>query len=152
MKRLLLSTALSLALAGTAAFAQQTSAPQDAPPLANAPMHQHHRHPNPQRQATRLSKQLNLTADQTARLEPILAERDQKFQALMQDTSLTPDQRHEQMHSIQQSTQQQLASVLTPDQLQQMKTMRHNHHRSNGPNQPSQPNQQPQPQSQPSGL
>jgi len=150
MKRLLLSTALSLALAGTAAFAQQT--PQDAPPPANAPMHQDHRHPNPQHQATRLSKQLNLTADQTARLEPIHAERDQKFQALMQDTSLTPDQRHEQMHSIQQSTQQQLASVLSPDQLQQMKTMRRNHRRSNGPNQPSQPNQQPQPQTQPSGL
>jgi Spy/CpxP family protein refolding chaperone len=151
MKRLLLSTALSLALAGTAAFAQQPTTPQDAPPPANAPMHQHHRHPNPQRQAARLSKQLNLTADQTARLQPIFAERDQKFQALMQDSSLTPDQRHEQMHSIQQSTRQQLASVLSPDQLQQMKTLRHNHRRFNGPNQPGQPNQG-QPPASPTGL
>jgi periplasmic protein CpxP/Spy len=151
MKRLLLSTALTLALAG-AAFAQQPATPQDAPP-ANAPMHHRHfHHANPQRQAAMLSKRLNLSADQTAKLEPIFAGRDQQFHALMQNQSLTPDQRHEQMRAIHQSTEQQLASVLTPDQLQQMKAMRHNHRRFNGPNQPSQPDQQPQPPTPPSGL
>jgi Spy/CpxP family protein refolding chaperone len=156
MKRLLLSTALTLALAGTAALAaqqpdQQPTAPQNAP-AANAPMHRHHHHPNPQRQAAMLSRHLNLTPDQTARLEPIFAERDQKFHALMQDQSLTPEQRHEQFRTIHQSTQQQLASVLTPDQLQQMKAMRHNHRRFQGPNQPNQPDQQPQAPGPPSGL
>jgi Spy/CpxP family protein refolding chaperone len=137
MKRLLLSTALTLALTGSVAFAQQPAAPQDAP-SANAPMHRHHlHHANPQRQAAMLSKRLNLSADQTAKLQPIFADRDQKFHALMQDQSLTPDQRHEQMHAIHQNTEQQLASVLTPDQLQQMKTMRHSHRRFN-PNGPSQ--------------
>lgn len=144
MKRLLLSTALTLALTGSVAFAQQPAAPQDAPP-ANAPMHQHHfHHANPQRQADRLSKRLNLSADQTAKLAPIFADRQQKFHALMQDQSLTPDQRHEQMRAIHQSTEQQLASVLTPDQLQQMKAMRHNHRRfgPDGPNPQAQPDQQ----------
>lgn len=130
MKRIILSTALALALTGTAAFAQQTlPAPAQDAQTSGAPMH-HGRdhHPNPQKQAEMLSKRLNLSPDQTAKLEPILADRDQKFQALRQNTALTPEQRHEQMKAIHQSTEQQLATVLTPDQLQQLKTMRHGHH------------------------
>ena len=59
-----------------------------------------------------ISKKLNLSADQTAKLTPILADRAQKFQALLQDQSLTPHQRHEQMKAIHQNTEQQLATVL----------------------------------------
>src|ERR1700742_3267223 len=128
MKRILLSTALSLALTGTAAFAQQAqpTLPENSTPNANAPYHHQHRHaPNPQRQAEMISKKLNLSADQTAKLTPILTDRAQKFQALMQDQSLTPDQRHAQMKAIHESTEQQLATVLSPDQLQQLKSMRH---------------------------
>ena len=156
MKRNVLSTALGLVLAGaltaTAAFAQQTQLPESSP-NSNAPA-QHFRHhaPNPQHQAEFISKKLNLSADQTAKLTPIFADRAQKFQALMQDQSLTPQQRHEQMKAIHQNTQQQLASVLTPDQLQQLKTMHRGHRRvgANGPNGNS--NQAPpQPQA-PTGL
>jgi Spy/CpxP family protein refolding chaperone len=133
MKRILLSTALTLALTGTVAFAQQTQLPENTP-NANAPAH-HFRHhaPDPQHQAEFISKKLNLSADQTAKLTPIFADRAQKFQALMQDQSLTSEQRHEQMKAIHQNTEQQLATVLTPDQLQQLKTMRHGHRRF-GPN------------------
>ncbi|HEX4156184.1 MAG TPA: hypothetical protein VHY48_11275 [Acidobacteriaceae bacterium] len=157
MKRILLTSALALALTGSMALvaqqpaqqpAQQTqpTPPQDAP-VAGAPAyHRHgHHHANPQRQAAMLAKRLNLTQDQEAKLEPIFASRDQQFRALVQDQSLTPQQRHQQMRSIHQSTEQQLAGVLTPDQLQQMKAMRHNHRRFNGPNGPSgqaQPDQQ----------
>jgi Spy/CpxP family protein refolding chaperone len=152
MKRILLSTALTLALTGTAMFAQQTQLPENAP-NANAPAH-HFRHhaPNPQHQAEFISKKLNLSADQTAKLTPIFADRAQKFQALMQDQSLTQDQRHAQMKTIRESTQQQLATVLTPDQLSQLKAMRHDHHRS-GPRGPNGDNNQapPQPQA-PTGL
>ena len=153
MKRLLLSTALSLALAGTAAFAQQAQPqlPENSSPNANAPFHHRGHHaPNPQKQAEMISKKLNLSADQTAKLTPIFADRDQKFQALMQDQSLTQDQRHAQMKAIHQSTEQQLATVLTPDQMQQLKSMKHGH-RGNwqrGPN--GNPNQA-QPQN-PTGL
>lgn len=151
MKRMMLSTALAVALIGAAAFAQQTpsAAPQDTP---GAPMHHgHHHHPNPQKQAEMLSKRLNLSADQTAKLEPILADRDQKFQALRENTSLTPDQRHEQMKAIHQSTEQQLATVLTPDQLQQLKTMRHGR-RGFGPHGPKGPTGEAQPTPPPSGF
>lgn len=155
MKRVILSTALTLALAGSAAFAQQTlPAPsQDAQTNSQtAPMHRHgHHHPDPQRQAEFLSKKLNLSADQTAKLAPILADRDQKFQALRQNSSLTPEQRHEQMKAIHESTRQQLAAVLTPDQLQQLKSMRHNH-RGFGPHGPRGDNNQAPQTPAPSGF
>jgi Spy/CpxP family protein refolding chaperone len=153
MKRLLLSTALTLALTGTAAFAQQAqpTLPENSSPNANAPYHHRGHHaPDPQKQAEMISKKLNLSADQTAKLTPIFADRDQKFQALMQDQSLTQDQRHAQMKAIRENTQQQLSSVLTPDQMQQLKSMKHGRHGNwqRGPN--GNPNQV-QPQN-PTGL
>ena len=146
MKRILLSTALSLALAGTAAFAQQAqpTLPENSTPNANAPYHHRGHHaPNPQRQAEFISKKLNLSADQTARLTPIFADRAQKTQALFQDQSLTPDQRHAQMKAIHQNTEQQLATVLSPDQLQQLKSMHHGR-RGWGPRGPNGNQAQPQ--------
>lgn len=142
MKRLILSTALTLALSATAAFAQQAAPPQDQ---AGAPhRHFHHGPPSPQKQAEFLSKKLNLTPAQTAQLEPIFADRDQKFQALRQNTALTREQFHEQMKSIHESTEQQLAGVLTPDQLQQLKSMRHGRH-GWGPHSPNAQGQAPAP-------
>ncbi len=123
-----------MALTGAAAFAQQAQ-----PTLPEAERQRgiiSTTRPTRSVRPSVLSKQLNLSADQTAKVTPILADRDQKFQALMQDQSLTPEQRHQQMRAIHESTEQQLATVLTPDQLQQLKTMRHNHRRSNGPQQP----------------
>jgi hypothetical protein len=152
MKRIILSTALTLALTGAAAFAQQTQTLPDSSQNTPAGHHVRHHAPNPQHQAEFISKKLNLSADQTAKLTPIFADRDQKFQALMQDQSLTPQQRHEQMKAIHQNSEQQLATVLSPEQLQQLKSMHHNHRRFNGPNSPSGDNNQaPAPQA-PSGL
>jgi Spy/CpxP family protein refolding chaperone len=131
MKRTILTAALSLALAGTAAFAQQ---PAPTPDAQQPPPKPHHA-PNPQHEAKHLSKVLNLTPDQTAKLEPILADRDQKMEALRSNTTLAPKEMHQQMRAIQQDTQQQLSGVLTPDQLQQMKAMRHEHGPHGGPNQ-----------------
>lgn len=122
MNRLLLSTSLALALSTSVVFAQQQVPPTDAAPTANTHRHAH----NPQREAARLSKKLNLTADQTAKLEPILADRDQKIAALRSDTSVTPMIAKQQMRAIHKDTKQQLAAVLTPDQLQQLKALRHN--------------------------
>ena len=129
MKRILLPAVLAFAVCGSFALAQQ---PQQAPAPIERP-HHHGRHaPDPQRAAAFLSKKLNLTADQTAKLEPILADRDQKISALMANTSLPEQDRRAQFKAIHQGTEQQLAGVLTPDQLQQMKAMRHGF-RGHGP-------------------
>ena len=129
MNRILLTTSLALALSGSSfVFAQQ----QDAAP---APVHHHAR--NPQREAARLTKKLNLSSDQTAKVEPILADRDAKIAALRSDSTISPVVMQQQMKAIHQHTRQQLSTILTPEQLQQMKT-RH------GRNAPSQPQSEPQ--------
>ena len=81
MKRILYPAALVLALSGGLAFAQE---PAPQPQQAPAPIVRPHEHraQDPHRAAMRLSKQLNLTPDQTAKIEPILAGRDQKLAAL----------------------------------------------------------------------
>jgi len=132
MKRIILSTSLALALSTGLVLAQQ----QDAPP---APKTRHHAH-NPQREATRLSKKLNLSSDQTAKLEPILADRDQKIAALKSDTTISQMVMQKQIHAIHRQTRQQLATILTPDQLQEMKSFHHGH------GAPAQPQPAPNPQ------
>ena len=125
MKRFILPTALALALTGSLAFAQQQPA---APASGQATHHRLHHQADPHQAALHISKKLNLNADQTAKLEPILADRQQKVAAVRADSSLTPEQRHEKIHAIHQDTEQQLATVLTPDQLTQLKSMHKGHH------------------------
>jgi protein CpxP len=119
MKNIILTAAFALTLTGVAAFAQ-TSDPAQQNTI------QQHAH-DPHRAAMRMAQQLNLTPDQTAKLEPILAARQQKMEALRADTSLSDTQRKTQMHTIQQGTRLQLANVLSPDQMKQLKQMRHKH-------------------------
>ena len=122
MNRSYLPAALALiVLSGSLAFAQ---APADAP--QTAPMHRHHGL-NPHREAAMLTKKLNLTPDQSAKLEPILADRDQKLRALRQNTALSQADFRTQMRSIHHDTKTQLESVLTPDQQAQLKSMRRQH-------------------------
>ena len=138
MKRTILPAALALVLAGSVAFAQQTQttpAPDAQQPAATP---HHHRHPSPERETARLTKKLNLTTDQAAKIEPILADRDQKMKDLWSNTALAPQDKHQQMRAIHENTQQQLDAVLTPDQVQQLKAMHHGH-RGNGQEQPPTP-------------
>lgn len=128
MKQIVLTSALLLSFAGTAAFAQ-TAAPQAqaAAPQTQTPHKQHYRAHNPHKTALKMGKKLNLSRDQTAKLEPILAERQQKMKALRTDTTLTADQKKDQRHQIQENTRTELSGVLTPDQMQQLKNMRQAH-------------------------
>lgn len=142
MKNLLVTSSLVLALSCGAAFAQQTPDPgaAPAPQSAEAPIHHGHHRPNPHRQAEMLGRKLNLTADQTTRIEPILASRDQQMEALHTNAQLAPEDRHAQMKTINQQTEQQLSGVLSPDQMAQLKEMRHQNHMHHG-----QPSDAPQP-------
>lgn len=129
MKRNLVSAVLALTLAtpfaGSVAFAQDPAV-QNQSQAATETGHGRHMH-DPHRMAMHLSKELVLTADQTAKVEPILAERQQKMMALRGDTSLTPEQKHAQMHAIGKSTQDELAGVLTPEQMEKVKAMHKGH-------------------------
>jgi protein CpxP len=124
MKRTALPAVLALVLGSSFAFSQQPQ-PQDSPdsPAATARVHA----PNPQRQTMRLARELKLTPEQTARVEPILASRDQQIAALRTSSSLAPADRKKQMHEIQRSAREQLNAVLTPDQVQQFKSIQQAH-------------------------
>ena len=134
MKRLILNSALAVTLAATAAFAQQSTQQPTQPsgdattqqPTGKYGHHGRHGKMDPQKAAQHLGKRLNLSADQTAKLEPIFATQQQKMTELRSNTSLTQDQRRERARAIFKDTHDQLATVLTPDQMQQLKSMRHN--------------------------
>lgn len=162
----ILSTLLFTTLSAAALHAQ-TAAPAPPPPQDSAqsapqsasgpdgqmPQHWHHA-PNPQRQAHWMAKKLALTPDQQSQLEPILADRDQRMQAIQADTTLAPRDRHQKMKALRDDSQQKISAILTPAQQQQFAQMqqeqqdRHHHGPQGGPD--SDPNAVP-PQAPPSG-
>jgi DNA replication protein DnaD len=141
INRNLLASALLLSLGAGAALAQQT-APTDAPA---PPPHRGFHKPSPEREIKHLTKTLQLTPDQAAKLEPVLANRDQQLQAIRSNGQLTQQAAREQMKALHQTTEQQFASILTPTQLEEMKHMRRGPHGPRGGWQGNQSQGQPQP-------
>ena len=131
MNRATLPAALVLVLSGSLALAAQQPAPAPTPDATPAPAHAKHGH-SPERETAKLTKELNLTPDQAAKVTPILADREQKVAALQTDTTLTEDARRQQMKAIHKATEQQLDAVLTPDQREQMKSLHHEHEGGKG--------------------
>lgn len=127
MKTILLSAALLLAPAA-AVLAQAPSAPA-AQTMAAQPGH----HRSPHKVALRMEKRLGLSADQEAKLEPIVAERQQKVAAIRSNTQLTDAERHQQLKAVHRDSLQQMSSVLTPDQMQQMRAMHKARHAATAP-------------------
>ncbi len=71
-----------------------------------------------------LAKQLNLTPRQKIKLMPILEAEAPKIQAIKDNTSLTGIQKLEKIRAIHQETDPQVQAILTPEQYQQLKTIR----------------------------
>jgi hypothetical protein len=145
MQRKFLSIAIGLFLSAGLAIAQapsqnqpdQQPAAQDAQPqqqpLAgeNAPAMQQgqgqHAH-NPARMAHRLGRQLGLTPDQVAQLQPILANRQQQMMSLRSDSTLTEQDRRAKAKSIAEGSRNQIEALLTDTQKQQYEQMLANRH------------------------
>ena len=97
---------------------------QDAAASADSTsMKPSHQPPDPQHQTERLSRKLQLTPAQAAKIEPILASRQQQMQQLRADTTLAPADRRAKMRSLVQDSNTQLQSVLTDSQKQQYQQM-----------------------------
>lgn len=122
MTAILLCAALTL-LPATAAFAQASPAP--AAPQATVERHHGNK---PHKAAVRMGKELNLSADQQARLEPILAERRDKMAAVRANPQLSDADRHQQIKAIKQGARSEMGGVLSPDQMQQLKSMHRGRH------------------------
>ncbi len=132
MKRYILTIATAM-LFGTMAFAQAGAPPADQP--AGGPPHhgQHGMKMNPEQRFERMSKQLNLTADQQAKIKPLLEQERTQAQDL-KSQKLTVDERREKMKSIHENTMSEVRGILTPEQQtkfdamqQRMKERRQQH-------------------------
>ena|SRR5215469_14699344 len=126
---LLLGAALGLSAACLSA--------QDQPAPAQSQGGGHHHkggggQVNTDKMLARMTQKLNLSADQQAKLKPILVERQQQIQALRADSSLTPDDRRAKGKQVMQATNTQINDILNDQQKQQwqqMKDERGEHHK-----------------------
>jgi Spy/CpxP family protein refolding chaperone len=126
MKKFLLPL-LALALSATAASAQttpdQAGHPQRTPEEMAA------------RQTQGLTRQLGLSADQSAKVQQILLARDQEMLAMrsqMQAGTADRQQLRQQMMAGRTKYDDQLKAVLTPDQYAKMQTMQANRRQRGG--------------------
>lgn len=78
-----------------------------------------------------LFQQLDLTADQRAKVQSILQSERSQVQAVRSNTSLTEEQKKQQIHELRKSDHQQLLSVLTPEQQAKLKQL-HSEHKGRG--------------------
>ncbi|QKG52191.1 hypothetical protein [Hymenobacter sp. BRD67] len=116
MKKFLLPL-LAFALSATAAAAQEEGRPQRTPKEMAA------------RQMQGLTKQLGLSADQSAKVQPILLARDQEMMAMraqMQAGTADRAQLRTQMQANRSKYEDQLKAILTPEQFTQMQTLEAN--------------------------
>ncbi|WP_223649470.1 hypothetical protein [Hymenobacter psoromatis] len=118
MKKFLLPL-LALALSATAASAQTAPAQQGGGPQ---------RTPDEMaaRQAQGLAKRLNLSADQSTKVQQIMLARDQEMQTMrgqMQAGTGDRKQMREQMQTMRAKYEDQLKAVLTPEQFTQYTTL-----------------------------
>jgi hypothetical protein len=130
LKELLLPIVISglLFTAASMAVGQEdgTSDGQGAPSTQQSEQ-RGHRGMGPTQRVERLAKQLNLTADQQAKVQGILQKQQTSMQNLRQDSSLSPQDRQTKMMDIRSVTNTQIRAVLTADQQQRWDQMRESH-------------------------
>ncbi|BDU19311.1 hypothetical protein [Dyella sp. GSA-30] len=115
MKRLILaSLSLAFGLAAVPALAQ------DSAPAGHA----QGQHMDPQQQLQKLSKRLQLTADQQSKIGAILQDRQQQVQSIRGDSSLKPVDKRAKLKSLMESSQSSISAVLTDQQRQRWTDMR----------------------------
>ena len=128
MKKFLLPLFAAVAISFSAAA--QTTPPQDGPRPPRSPQEM------AEHQAQRLSKDLGLSADQSAKVQQILASRAEEMQALRTTGSARPTR--EQMQANRAKYDDQFKQVLSADQFAKYTTMQANR-RQRGPGGPNMP-------------
>jgi periplasmic protein CpxP/Spy len=151
---------LALVLAGLvytvtpSAIAQDNGNNDQQSPPAAAPEHGGRGHFDPQMRTERLTKRLNLTSDQQAKVLDIFKSAQSQGEALRSDSSLSQEDRRAKMMEIHKTTDEQVRAVLDPSQQKKWDAMQARgeqrmQERQNGQAPPpadAQPQQQPQQQ------
>ncbi len=126
---------LTLGLAGGAAFAQEstTTPPAQTNDNMQGMHHQsmHHRGMSADRQLKRMTKKLDLSADQQAQIKPMLESQDEQMEQLRTDKTMSRQDRNQKMMSIRQDTSEKIEGVLNDTQKQKYESM-HKSMKENG--------------------
>jgi periplasmic protein CpxP/Spy len=109
-----------------AGLASAAPLPQDTPAVAPVS----HR-ADPSQQLRRLTKRLNLSSEQQDQLLPILTDRQQQMTALLNDGSLSAQDRHAKARTLREDSDSKIKAVLNDQQKQQYQQMRE-HRRKHG--------------------
>ena len=75
-------------------------------------------------QKGKMQDQLNLTADQKSQMKALHQDMKQQREGIMNDQSLTSDQKKEKMKELRKSQSEKMNTILTPDQQAKMKELR----------------------------
>jgi periplasmic protein CpxP/Spy len=124
---------LALMLAGLtyaltpSTVAQDNSGNDQQAPQAGAPMEHGRGHWDPQQRTDMLTKRLNLTSDQQAKVLDILKSQQSQMESLRSDTSLSREERHSKMMEIHKTSDEQIRTLLDPDQQKKWDAMQSRH-------------------------
>jgi periplasmic protein CpxP/Spy len=83
---------------------------------AGAPMEHGRRHWDPQQRTDMLTKHLNLTSDQQAKVLDILKSQQSQAQSVRSDTTLSQEERRSKTMDIRKASDEQIRAVLDPGQ------------------------------------
>lgn len=84
--------------------------------LTTRPSFSQEHHPTVESRLDEISKQLNLTDDQKAKLKPILQDEAQQLRTVQNDTSLSHEQKIAKAKDIREAHKSRINDVLMPDQ------------------------------------
>jgi periplasmic protein CpxP/Spy len=122
-------TLLALTLAGVSMLTMSAVAQNDNNSDQQAAPAQHsgpHRM-DPARRTEMLTKKLNLTSDQQAKVMDIFKSEQSQMEGLRSDSSLSQDDRHSKMMEIHKTSNDQVRALLNPDQQTKFDTMQSQH-------------------------
>jgi periplasmic protein CpxP/Spy len=143
MKRLMVGVLGGALLVSAGVFAQDQAsgaASQDQQQKGQKWGGHDHKMADPQARLDRMSKKLNLTDDQKAKIKPILDNEAQQMKALKSDTSTAKQERRAKAMEIRKSSMDQIRPMLNSDQQakldQQMQNLKE-HRAKRGQQKPS---------------
>jgi len=84
-------------------------------------------HMDPAKRTAMLTKQLNLNADQQAKVQDIYKSEQSQMESLRSDSSVSQDDRHAKMTDIHKATNDQVRALLDPDQQKKFDEMQSMH-------------------------
>lgn len=122
----------------------QTSPSQTSPGQSQAAPSGQANSPSQSSQSSDNDNPLNLTEDQKTKLRPIIADENQKMEAVRNDSSLNTDQKIQKANQIREDASPKIRAILTQEQLQKLAELQQKARQERDQNQGQSPSSNPQ--------